>query len=438
MNKDFNENLNNNSNNNSLSPDDLLNVFGNNSNNNISNNSNNLNTTNVNNYNNINSNENFESRFSDFVQISDEETNSNSDYNNTNINNNVYINKLNSNVQELDDETVKANRWYFALMLVICICFAIMLISFLKYLGFEIYVPAIGISSNGNNIRAEYKTKIDSDYQYKDITIKDLNDAKNIIKDNSTNQKFFCNNPKVRKIETNIENKYEILGVNFCEIDYEFASELERVLDNIYKEFPNIRGYLTNITITNTDESYIASFSPAKLFATSSGVTGYPNIYKMEIFLNAQYFLDPNFSEIIVQKSYENWFPRNATKDSILAHEMGHYLSFLALFNNSNGKEIDSMLLVTYDNFSKYKSIIDNSNDCIFSQQMVNEAYENYKSKYHTDISIDDFRMKISMYAMENYDETIAEAFHDYYVNRSNANSASKEIINVLKKYLNK
>ena len=34
------------------------------------------------------------------------------------------------------------------------------------------------------------------------------------------------------------------------------------------------------------------------------------------------------------------------------------------------------------------------------------------------------------------YDETIAEAFHDYYINRDNAKEVSKEIVKVLKKYL--
>ena len=54
------------------------------------------------------------------------------------------------------------------------------------------------------------------------------------------------------------------------------------------------------------------------------------------------------------------------------------------------------------------------------------------------------WRRTISSYAVSRdekgnyiYDETIAEAFHDYYLNGKRAKLASKEIIKVIRKYMN-
>ena len=74
---------------------------------------------------------------------------------------------------------------------------------------------------------------------------------------------------------------------------------------------------------------------------------------------------------------------------------------------------------------------------------MLQEAYNNYKSDTNTTLSFDEWRGTISGYALAKdnngeyiYDETIAEAFHDTYLNKDNARDASKYIIKVLKKYL--
>ena len=63
----------------------------------------------------------------------------------------------------------------------------------------------------------------------------------------------------------------------------------------------------------------------------------------------------------------------------------------------------------------------------------------NYIALYG-EITSYDFRSSISKYAVfidENkkyvYDETIAEAFHDYYINGEQAAKASLEIVKVLK-----
>jgi len=71
------------------------------------------------------------------------------------------------------------------------------------------------------------------------------------------------------------------------------------------------------------------------------------------------------------------------------------------------------------------------------------EAYINYINDTNSNIEFDEWRNTISDYAVAKdnsgnyiYDETIAEGFHDYYLNGDNAKEASKYIIKVLKKHL--
>ena len=71
---------------------------------------------------------------------------------------------------------------------------------------------------------------------------------------------------------------------------------------------------------------------------------------------------------------------------------------------------------------------------------MITAAYNRYKKEKGTNLSLDQWRATISKYAMAKdnygnyiYDETIAEAFHDVYLNGTNAKDASKYIVAELK-----
>ena len=79
-------------------------------------------------------------------------------------------------------------------------------------------------------------------------------------------------------------------------------------------------------------------------------------------------------------------------------------------------------------------------NDGIYSKTLIEEAYNNFIRDTGSNISFDNFRASISNYAMAKdgngnyiYDETIAEAFHDFYLNGNNAKEASIYIFNTLK-----
>ena len=89
-----------------------------------------------------------------------------------------------------------------------------------------------------------------------------------------------------------------------------------------------------------------------------------------------------------------------------------------------------------------YYDAIGNYYNGTFSKMMLDEAYQNYL-KDNAYMEFDEWRGQISQYALAKdnsgeyiYDETIAESFHDCYLNGNNANIASKYVYEVLKKYV--
>lgn len=361
--------------------------------------------------------------------------------------NTLMKNTYNSNI-ELEQKTTKSNKWFFITSIGSGICFAISLFLALfsgginfSFRGSEPYYQ-----NKINENLSEYETAVVTDNIYEKVSVNNNNDAKKLIVEDSTNQKEKCNNPKVKAIESKIEKNYGIVAVNLCEMDYKLAKEIEKVLEKIHKEFPStIKGRLTNLTLSNKGEGEAyAWFTAAKLFAKSNTFTTYPNVYKTSISLNAYYFLNIEALEAEMLMQEGSYFVPNSTGSTLIAHEFGHYLSFFAQLNNS--KNISDVILLTQKNRRAYSNLINDSNEGVFSLKIIKEAYNNYNKKNKGEYSdLYEFRASISEYAVATdyygeyiYDETIAEAFHDYYVNEKNATDASKEIVSVLKKYINK
>lgn len=283
------------------------------------------------------------------------------------------------------------------------------------------------------------KTIVEADNVYSNMDIKDSNDAINLIKEDSNKQKDSCPS-SVKDIENKMISEFNITAVNLCEMNNNLANELYKTLSTIYSLFPSIKGNITNITIGNFDSrkyGVIAFYQPLFPFAQSKE---YNHVYKMRIVLNARFFLNENLlSETIRQSSLSGYFPKNANISSPIAHEMGHYISFYALRKNN---KIDQSLIYKKDD-NNYYLLVDKYDSSEFSKQMLDEAYNLYISEGNEKIDFDKWRETISNYAVTKnesgkdlYDETVAEAFHDYYLNRDNATLASKYIIRILTKYV--
>lgn len=288
----------------------------------------------------------------------------------------------------------------------------------------------------------EYSTMVIADNVYKGISVKNEDEANSLIVKDSIDNKTSCN-PEILKIENEIISKYNITAVNLCEMDLSFAKELEKVLDVIYKEYPKTRGYLTNLTLTNVIEmdSYIAAFMPVFKFVTNDNGS-YPFVIKTQILLNSNYFLNRDkLNRSITFNSDYGYFPKNASESSPVAHELGHYLSFIAMMEQY---KTDSILLIK--NRKDFSNLCDLYNDFLegdFSYKLLQEAFANHQKNSNENITFTEWRGRISFYALAKdnegndiYDETIAEAFHDVYLNNKKASGTSQEIVKVLKKYL--
>ena len=296
--------------------------------------------------------------------------------------------------------------------------------------------------SNESPKKSKYKTVIVYDNTYSGVEIKGKQDALNLIQKDSISQKDNCPT-QIRQVEDQMIKDYDITAINLCEMDVDFAKELGNVFKKIYKDYPSVKGYFTNLTLVNVSmtDSYIAAFMPVFNFATSNTENTYPWVIKTQMLLNTSYFLNKDRLEAsVTDGSNSGHFPKNSTIYSPVAHELGHYLSFLAMMKHY---KLSSILLIDNNNLNSFYKLYGDFGEGNYSLTMIKEAYENYKKDNNDNISLDEWRGTISNYALAKdnsgdyiYDETIAESFHDVYLNGNQASDASKYIVEVLKEKL--
>jgi len=375
------------------------------------------------------------------------QTNNQSNFNNQyNINsqypNNQYSNDNNKNQMKMISIGAGAG---LGVLIIVLVC----VLTFGKtnyYFSNETYDDNNEIINTSENNttqkKSKYSTVIITDNTYSGMKISNNSDAIKLIAKDSTDQKSSCSS-EIKAIEEQIIKDYGITAVNLCEMDVEFAKEVANVFEVIYKEYPSVRGYLTNLSLINASmqQGYIAAFMPVFNFATADSSSGYPWIIKTQVLLNTTYFLNPTRLEAsVTDGSNSGHFPPNATMYSPVAHELGHYLSFLAMMRHY---DVESILLIDNSNVDELYKLYDDFGKGDFSLAMIQEAYNNYKKDTNTTLTLDEWRATISSYAVAKdnsgnyiYDETIAEGFHDVYLNGDNAKDASKYVVDVLKKKL--
>lgn len=370
--------------------------------------------------------------------------------NNNNSNNNQYLNNQINN-QHFNKNSNNQLKMIFIgagaglVFLLIILVFVLLLFNKTNY-----YFPEenyddneiISTSNSKTKKKNKYTTVIITDNTYSGMQINDDDDAIKLISKDSTDQKSSCSS-EIKKIEEQIIRDYGVTAVNLCELDVDFAKEISNVFKVIYKEYPSVRGYLTNLTLINASmsQSYIAAFMPIFNFATADSSSGYPWVIKTQVLLNTSYFLNTDKLEsAIVSSAKSGHFPPNTTKYSPVAHELGHYLSFLAMMRYY---DVESILLIDNSNVDELYKLYDDFVKGDFSLLMIKEAYKNYKEDNKTTLTMDEWRATISNYAVAKdnsgnyiYDETIAEGFHDVYLNGNKAKDASKYIVEVLKEKL--
>lgn len=341
----------------------------------------------------------------------------------------------------------KTPVWPFVVGTTLCLaimigCLIGMLNSNSKvYISDEVKDEEIITAKNSNaNPKGKYNTIIVSESEYEGVKISSKKDVVELIKKDSVQQKKNCPEA-ILQYENELINTYGITAVNLCELDINLAKELVNVTKKVYEEYPMAKGTLTNLTVIDVSKAdgYIAAFQSFFPFASSDSDTTYPWGVKTRIMLNTGYYFNQDRFENGIKSSVSSGhFPKNATIYSPLAHEYAHYLSFLAAMKHF---KVDSFAFTDQSNIDEVYELIYGRRG--HSYDMIETAYKKCQSETGLTLGIDEWRATISGYAVAKdnegeyiYDETIAEAFHDVYLNGDTAASASVYVTNELKRRL--
>lgn len=205
------------------------------------------------------------------------------------------------------------------------------------------------------------------------------------------------------------------------------------------KNFKEMTEYFVskNITVDKTIKSLDFDSVKSTFCAIEDMAKKYPDAYKGlkkvtttkegimsfgggTINFNPKYYADTTeFKKICKEQSDTGWWPKNASIESIGAHEFGHSINFDLIRKNKN-----------------YIDIVDQAfdwNNDITATKIVNQACDDIvKTSYGKGKSIKELREAQSLYGASNPSEAVAEAFADIYANKGKANPLSIRIVEII------
>ena len=198
--------------------------------------------------------------------------------------------------------------------------------------------------------------------------------------------------------------KHNINRLNIKHIDKKALKDILSNMEKVHKDFPQIKNKIKQIK-----EVKVSSRAGISIEPQTDGT------YIMEININA--FRDKNIAKKMYANDVKtNYHPKNGTYKDMGIHEAGHMV-------------LNEILKKKYIN---QNALVTDWNNNITSQKIVSQAFNNLKI---SGIMQKRKALKeISMHAVKfNSNETIAEAFVDYYTNKNKATRLSKEIIDIMK-----
>lgn len=173
-------------------------------------------------------------------------------------------------------------------------------------------------------------------------------------------------------------------------------------MEKVFKDFPILKDRDIKYKVVKTNDNSAMAVRPTK-----------KGNYILEINENIFNF---NIRDFYKEGIKQNTNVKGTTYKDIGIHEAGHMISF-EIIKKVNNNNLQAM---SFD----YNNLITTNN-------IVEKAFNNLK--IHDIIRKEKAVTNISNYALTNSEETIAEAFTDYYRNKDKANILSKEIVNVMK-----
>lgn len=299
-----------------------------------------------------------------------------------------------SNVNTILNGDIIKQKKRFNQLVKVFIISIILFFVFYTIQGNDLFKPIAFLKKQITNYAYGYKTStIKTDNKYLNQKIDTYDDALKFIKNDFITQKWLCSkDTETFQAEYKIENDYNIASVCFCDIEYDEVKRITSVIDKMYILFPKIKSGLTNITITNakTASEYIAYFQPLYQFVNiNSNINEFNKINKTQILLNSYYFLNSEYTDKSINNIVEQgWYVSDATLESTIAHELGHFISFKLLLKEHN---LDNITLVTSSNEKEINNIINIFNSGAYSYDILVKALDNYNKKYNYNLSLEEF-----------------------------------------------
>lgn len=175
-----------------------------------------------------------------------------------------------------------------------------------------------------------------------------------------------------------------------------FVDRVNKAIKNMMNQYKGVEGFLQDAWITKNEVDFYGAMT-----------------WGGELMLNKEFTDSEALEKAVKEDIKDKYRPPMGNKtaeESVVSHEMGHAIVNL-IVRKTGFKELPPQL----------------------SERIVSEARAKTKARNNTT-----FGGKISKYARENEQETIAEAVSDVYCNGSKAKAESKAVVRVLKKELRK
>lgn len=249
-------------------------------------------------------------------------------------------------------------------------------------------------------------------------------------------------NSQVEEIETQLEEDYDILAVNLGDMDLETVNAVKAACDYVFSQYPQMKGFITNISLCSDisdQDSVIAMYKETTFVESTSGDSLYPFVNKNQILLGDTYFLNPTkLSNTVKRGIIMGQWTKGTTVETLIVHEFGHAWE---RYITAKRCGLEDSVYINEENADEYGNFTTQllSDNQATAKEICETAYENYKSKYESDITYTEFCATISEYAIGtqadggiSYTETCAEAFADKYVHGEDMTQAASEILDVM------
>ena len=131
-----------------------------------------------------------------------------------------------------------------------------------------------------------------------------------------------------------------------------------------------------------------------------------------------------------LDENYTTHFHPSPKVESVYIHELGHIAEAAILV-----KKRGELVVWEWNAHTQAKDIVREATIKV-ERDIINDPSWEPKTKAEENEVLTRHRSAISIYAMKDYAETMAEAFSDYYTNKEDATDLSKEIVRIIKERL--